>query len=109
MTRHLTIDKAGRVVLPKPVRDELQLSPGDALELDSSADQIVLRLVRGTIPLRKKKGVWVFRAGEPLSAATVNQVLERVRQERDRDNLGGHNASQSDAEPTLSRKTGKTR
>ncbi len=25
----LTLDKAGRVVLPKPVRDELQLSPGD--------------------------------------------------------------------------------
>jgi AbrB family looped-hinge helix DNA binding protein len=36
MTSRLTVDKAGRVVLPKPVRDELQLSPGDSLELESS-------------------------------------------------------------------------
>jgi AbrB family looped-hinge helix DNA binding protein len=29
MTSKLTLDKAGRVVLPKPLRDRLQLVPGD--------------------------------------------------------------------------------
>lgn len=88
MTSLLTVDKAGRVVLPKPVRDELQLHAGDSLELESSEDRIVLRPVRGTGPLRKKRGVWVFRAGEPLSAEAVNRTLQTVRRERDQQTLG---------------------
>jgi len=31
----LVLDKAGRVVLPKPLRDELQLAPGDDLQQDT--------------------------------------------------------------------------
>ncbi|HET7442802.1 MAG TPA: AbrB/MazE/SpoVT family DNA-binding domain-containing protein [Terriglobales bacterium] len=88
MVARLTIDKAGRVVLPKPVRDELQLAPGDSLELESSDQQIVLRPVRGTLALQKEHGVWVFCAGEPLSASTVKDTLREVRQERDRANVG---------------------
>src|SRR5579864_4262837 len=83
MTGRLTVDKAGRVVLPKPIRDELQLSPGDWLELESSEERIILRPLRGIVPLRKKGGVWVFRAGEPLSAETVNHTIAEVRRERD--------------------------
>jgi AbrB family looped-hinge helix DNA binding protein len=93
MTSRLTVDKAGRVVLPKPVRDELQLGPGDLLELESSEQQIVLRPVRGSGPLRKKMGVWVFRSGEPLSARTVNDTITEIRRGRDRDNLGAHDRS----------------
>jgi AbrB family looped-hinge helix DNA binding protein len=89
MPIQLTVDKAGRVVLPKPVRDELQLSAGDTLELESSEQQIVLRPVRGTGPLRKKCGIWVFRSGEPLSVETVNDTLAEIRRERDRHNLAG--------------------
>jgi AbrB family looped-hinge helix DNA binding protein len=82
MNATLTIDKAGRLVLPKPVREELQLSAGDSLELESSEDQIVLRPVRGTTSLRKKQGVWVLRTGKPLSASVVNETLRDVRNER---------------------------
>ena len=67
VTRKLTIDKAGRIVLPKPLRDELQLAPGDALQMDSSGGKITLRPVRENAPLRKKRGVWVYSAGEPLA------------------------------------------
>jgi AbrB family looped-hinge helix DNA binding protein len=45
---NLTIDQAGRIVLPKPIREELQLSPGDALEVDSSEKRVILRPVRGS-------------------------------------------------------------
>jgi len=38
----LTLDKAGRIVLPKPLRDELRLEPGDALEIESSGEDITL-------------------------------------------------------------------
>ncbi len=48
MSTRLTIDKAGRVVIPKPLREELHLEPGDALELERAGEQITLRPVRGT-------------------------------------------------------------
>lgn len=82
MTITLTIDRAGRLVLPKPVRDELQLAAGDSLELESSDDQIVLRPVRGVATLRKKQGVWVMRTGKPLSAEVVNETIRKIRNER---------------------------
>ena len=88
MTANLTIDKAGRIVLPKPVRDKLQLIAGDQLQLESDEDRIILRPSRGAAQLRKKRGIWVYHSGEPLTAATVNETLERVRRERDEHNLG---------------------
>jgi AbrB family looped-hinge helix DNA binding protein len=88
MNAKLRVDKAGRIVLPKPVREKLQLAPGDELVLESLDDRITLRPLRGTAQLRKKRGVWVFRCGEPLSASTVDQTLEQVRRERDDRNLG---------------------
>jgi AbrB family looped-hinge helix DNA binding protein len=84
MTTTLTIDRAGRLVLPKRVREELQLAAGDSLELESSEDQIILRPVRGTASLRKKQGVWVMRTGKPLSAEVVNQTVRKIRNERGR-------------------------
>jgi len=88
MAARITLDKLGRIVLPKRVRDKLQLAAGDQLELDSVDDRITLRPLRGTAQLRKKRGVWVFRCGEPLSTATVEETVELVRRERDERNLG---------------------
>ena len=87
MNGTLTIDKAGRIVLPKPLRDKLQIAPGDQLRIESDDDRIVLRPSRGTAQLRKKRGVWVYRSDEPLSASTVEETIERVRRDRDDHNL----------------------
>jgi AbrB family looped-hinge helix DNA binding protein len=77
------MDSAGRVVLPKPLRDELDLGPGDALELESAGEKITLRPVRAAAPLTKEQGVWVFRTGQRLSAAATDDVLRQVREDRD--------------------------
>jgi len=82
MITKLTIDKAGRIVLPKPVRDQLRLLAGDAFLLDSSGEKITLRPVRKNAPLRKKCGVWVYSAGEPLAAFVVQDTEEQIRRER---------------------------
>jgi AbrB family looped-hinge helix DNA binding protein len=82
MVTTLTIDKAGRIVLPKPVREELQLSPGDSLQVESSEEQVILRPLRGNGRIYKKQGVWVFDSGEPLDAEVVNTTLRQVREER---------------------------
>jgi AbrB family looped-hinge helix DNA binding protein len=86
MMTKVTLDKAGRVVLPKRLRDELQLAAGDTLELESRAEQITLRPVRGGTPLQKERGIWVYRTGRPLTAATTDQTLRQICQERDREN-----------------------
>jgi AbrB family looped-hinge helix DNA binding protein len=89
MSTRLTIDGAGRVVLPKPLRKALDLSPGDVLELETLGEKITLRPVRHSTPLTKEKGVWVFRTGRPLPASVTNDLLKEIRDERDRLNLGG--------------------
>jgi AbrB family looped-hinge helix DNA binding protein len=88
MNARLTIDKAGRVVIPKPLREELHLEPGDSLEMVSAGEQITLRPVRGTGPLTKEHGVWVFHSEEPLPASATDEMLQRIREERDLANLG---------------------
>ena len=88
MNARLTIDKAGRVVIPKTLRDKLHLEPGDALEIDNAGEEITLRPVRGTGPLTTEHGVWVFHSGQPLSAFATDDMLDQVRGERDLVNLG---------------------
>jgi AbrB family looped-hinge helix DNA binding protein len=75
------------VVLPKPLRDELELGPGDSLELESAGDKITLRPVRASAPLTKEHGVWVFRTGQPLAASVTDAVLRNVRDDRDENNI----------------------
>jgi AbrB family looped-hinge helix DNA binding protein len=84
----LTIDKAGRIVIPRPLRKVLHLEPGDTLEMESAGEQITLRPVRGTGPLTKEQGVWVFRTGQPLPASATDEMLQQLREERDMVNLG---------------------
>lgn len=90
MNARLVIDKAGRVVIPKPLREELQLQPGDTLEMESTGEQITLRPVRGTGPLTKEHGVWVFHSRQPLPASATDEMLDLLREERDLTNLGKH-------------------
>ncbi len=88
MTAKLTLDKAGRVVIPKPLRDELRLSSGDSLEIESQGDELILRPVREAATMFKEDGMWVIKTGKPLSVGEVDAVIESVRDERHRQILG---------------------
>jgi AbrB family looped-hinge helix DNA binding protein len=89
MNTTVTLDRAGRLVIPKLVREELHLDAGDTLELEFEGQQMILRPARSASPLRKEHGVWVFRTGGKLPAATTDQVLRDQREARDRENRGG--------------------
>jgi AbrB family looped-hinge helix DNA binding protein len=89
MSDKVTVDRAGRVVIPKALRRELEIAPGDNLELQHEGDRMVLRPMRRRAALEKERGIWVFRSGERLSAAEVRAELLRTRENRVRRNLGG--------------------
>jgi AbrB family looped-hinge helix DNA binding protein len=85
MTTQLTVDKAGRVVLPKPVRDELRLSPGDALQLETDGERITLRPVRPKATLKKEFGIWVYQ-GEATDIS-ISALIDRERDNRTRESF----------------------
>lgn len=90
MNAKLSMDRAGRVVLPKPIRDRLQLEPGQALEIESFDDHIVLRPTRERSRgvMRKELGIWVYDSGEPMDASVVEDTIRKVREEREDEILG---------------------
>jgi AbrB family looped-hinge helix DNA binding protein len=89
MNARVTLENAGRVVIPKTLRDELRLAPGDTLELKSEGENVTLRPIRSSSPLKKERGVWVFRTGRRMSAAAADTVLRDAREQRDHHNRGG--------------------
>lgn len=84
MTTKIAIDRAGRVVIPKSLRDELHLAAGDILQLESSGDTITLRPVQETAPLQKEHGFWVYRTGLPLEDLSIPEWIDKGREERNR-------------------------
>jgi AbrB family looped-hinge helix DNA binding protein len=80
MTTKLALDNAGRILIPRALRQKLHLSPGDTLELEREDDAITLRPLRPKALLRKELGVWVYE-GEPTQA-TIPELIDREREKR---------------------------
>jgi AbrB family looped-hinge helix DNA binding protein len=76
-----TLDRFGRIVIPKRVRDDLGLSPGSVLRLEGRDDEIVLTPVTERARLVLKEGVLVF-TGEV--EGDLEATLRRDRSERSR-------------------------
>jgi AbrB family looped-hinge helix DNA binding protein len=77
-----TIDRAGRVVIPKAVRDQAGLEAGTEIEVEFRDGQVVLE--PATVPMRvvkRAERAAIEAEGEmpPLTSDEVRAVLERVR------------------------------
>jgi AbrB family looped-hinge helix DNA binding protein len=83
-TETIQIDKAGRVVLPKPLRDQFNLLPGDKLRLSVDGKSIKLEPTDAAGTLARKGSVLVFRGAflEPITTANVDQLLGEMRDGR---------------------------
>lgn len=81
MHSKVTMDGAGRVVLPKRVRDRYRLRGGALLELELESDHLRLRPVEQGPALVKENGWWVHR-GEAEAGADLADVVGRHRRER---------------------------
>lgn len=77
-----TIDSAGRIVVPKSLRDALGLLPGQPLEVRAGDGRLEIEIAATPMKLQKRgKGVVAVPEKDlpPLTADQVRQVLERVR------------------------------
>jgi AbrB family looped-hinge helix DNA binding protein len=77
-----TIDGAGRIVVPKPLREALSLRPGQLLEIRASDGGLEIEIAATPMQLTKHgKGVVAVPKGKvpELTADEVRQTLERIR------------------------------
>lgn len=78
----VTLDAAGRIVVPKPLRQALGLQPGQPLEIRAGDGRLEIEIAPTPMQLRKRgKGpVAVPKRKLPtLTAEQVRDTLERVR------------------------------
>jgi AbrB family looped-hinge helix DNA binding protein len=76
------IDKAGRIVVPKKLRDELHLTPGTRLKVERSGDTLVLEQDLPEPELKMIDGLWVMAGGPRLAAEDVNALIDEQRERR---------------------------
>ena len=76
------IDAAGRLVVPKPLREALGLGPGQIVEVSSVDGRLEIEPTATRMRLvRRRRGVLAVpeRSLPPLSAEEVRSTLERIR------------------------------
>jgi AbrB family looped-hinge helix DNA binding protein len=77
-----TIDSAGRIVVPKALRDELGLVGGERLEIRAHDGTLEVDVIPVAMHLEERDGVPSAVPHGPLPTLTarqVREVLERVR------------------------------
>ncbi|MFP4261289.1 MAG: AbrB/MazE/SpoVT family DNA-binding domain-containing protein, partial [Opitutales bacterium] len=80
-TMEITIDKAGRVVIPKAYRSRFHFDPGTRIELIAENDSLKLRLPETRATFRDKNGVLV-QCADPSSTVDATAVMNRLREAR---------------------------
>ena len=73
------LDKFGRIVIPKKIREDFNLKAGTPIRIEESEKAIILTPVHGEPSLHLKEGVLVF-SGTPLE--NLGDALARHREER---------------------------
>jgi AbrB family looped-hinge helix DNA binding protein len=74
------IDKSGRVLIPKPIREKLGFKPDQSLEIQIIDGKMILRpIVKGEIEL--SDGVYVWAGYDPIKV-TIKQLIDDAREDR---------------------------
>ncbi len=69
-----TIDAAGRIVVPKPMREELGLIGGQVLEINARDGRLEVDIPPTEMRLEERDGVLVAVPARELPPLTIDQV-----------------------------------
>jgi len=75
----IILDRFGRVVVPKGIRDRLGLKPGAEIEIDENGSEVVLKPVEHETTLIPEDGVLVFRG---TATADLMEAIHKHRRAR---------------------------
>ena len=79
------IDKFGRIVIPKSMRDHLGLKTGSVLYIEEIDNKIMLKVADRTPKIKIKEGVAVYMAN---AIDDLDSIIDDEREQRLKD-LGG--------------------
>jgi AbrB family looped-hinge helix DNA binding protein len=74
-----TLDKFGRVVIPKQLREDLGLQPGSVLQIKHDDQKIFIEPVHEEPTLVVKEGVLVYQG---IATGNIEGAIKTHRQER---------------------------
>lgn len=74
-----TVDDVGRIVLPKPLRDRLRLTPGTKVDVSEYGDGLHVAPVGRTARLEERDGRLVAVAETPISDDDVLGLIDAGR------------------------------
>jgi AbrB family looped-hinge helix DNA binding protein len=77
----IRIDKAGRIVVPKPLRERLGFKPDTELEAIEQPEGVLLKRLEQRPSMVQVDGLWVHH-GRAEPGADWDRILEDVREER---------------------------
>ena len=83
----LSIDKLGRVVIPKDIRDRWNLTSGSTLDLEETDEGLTLHPA-GRWKLTVRQGLTVLSGGHLPAGFAWDQVVEEDREDRIAATLG---------------------
>ena len=74
-----TLDRFGRIIIPKDVRDDMGLEAGSVLQIEKKGEKIVLQPVHGEPKILERKGILVFTGS---AVGDVGAALNEHRKRR---------------------------
>jgi AbrB family looped-hinge helix DNA binding protein len=79
----ITIDRAGRLVIPKSIRDRFHLVPGSQLEIEADTEGIRLRPAgSGAASLRRERGLLIHSGGGQVADVDIAAFIRDQRERR---------------------------
>ena len=76
---YVTVDKFGRLVLPKALRNHFGLQAGSELEVGEQGEKITLKVINSDRSLKLDEGVLIFTG---RATGDINEAVTNIRDER---------------------------